>query len=46
VSTLASTSVDLARAQFATTSLHQGWTYYVFRARITGEKIARPTSTI
>ena len=24
--------------------LYQGWTYYVFRARITGEKIARPTT--
>jgi hypothetical protein len=36
---VASTSVDLARAQFATTSL------YVFRARITGDAIAPPTPT-
>jgi hypothetical protein len=26
--------------------LYQGWTYYVFRARVTGEEVAPPTELI
>ena len=26
--------------------LYQGWTYYVFRARVTGEEVRRPTDVI
>ena len=26
--------------------LYQGWTYYVFRARVTGEEVRLPTDVI
>ena len=26
--------------------LYQGWTYYVFRARVTGEEVAPPTELL